>query len=138
VDIRITTSVTGADRSIEMLRRLKHELPYAPKSAIKAGAVSILAASEAIIPRRTGELASSGRAEFWSQGDTTGATISYGRGVRYAVYAMFQRRTRRGEYKRTAPGQAAALFVAVDRLKAQIEASIRLAVEAAIRRIESG
>ncbi len=137
MSVRITTSVSGIDRSIEMLRRLKREEPAMPATAILAGAVSILAASEAIMPRRSGALAASGRIETWSEGSKNGATISYGEGVRYAVYAMFQRRTRRGPYNRTPPGQADALFVAARKLQAGIEASIRLAIELAIRRIES-
>jgi hypothetical protein len=116
---------------MEQFRRLGRELPEAPALAIRAGAEAILAEANLTMPRRSGTLASTGRVETWTQGDTHGATILYGGGIKYTPYAMFQRRN----YRRTPPGEAYALFKAADRLRAGIEASFRLAVDATIARI---
>lgn len=134
MNVSISASISGVDRSMNELRRLKRELPGAVAPALKSGGDSILAASNAIIARRTGALAATGRVDTWNQGDTYGVTVSYGAGIRYAVYAMFQRRN----YKRTPPGEAYALYKAADRLRMGIELNIRLAVDAAIARITSG
>jgi hypothetical protein len=93
-----------------------------------------MAATDSIIARRTGALMASGEVEIWSQGDSHGATVTYGRGISYAVYAMFQRHN----YKRTPPGEVDALFKAAKFLGPGIQFNMRLAVDALVRRIESG
>lgn len=77
--VKFSTQIDGVDRLVRQMRLAQPAVQARIKKTIERRSVQVLAASEAKVPKRTGELASTGRVEY-ANGGLVGM-IKYGYGT---------------------------------------------------------